>query len=165
MTEAACAAAVNVLLFFKPLDDDDDDDDDDVENGREQSGDVVDERDARLNTAFVFDDEAEHSNEDKSRRVLLSREAARREKARVVCISLSFQVRLCRMNNEDISKSASLGSTLTRTCFDGTNLFIYLFLSRKGVYMVSSSSPSSSSMPILMPSSSMIALSSSARAA
>ena len=106
MAEAARAAAVNVLLFFKPLDDDDDDDDD-VENGREQSGDVVDERDARLNTAFVFDDEVEHSNEDRSRRALLSREAARREKARVVCISLSFQVRLCRMNNEDISKSAS----------------------------------------------------------
>ena len=130
MAEAARAAAVNVLLFFKPLDDDDDDDDD-VENGREQSGDVVDERDARLNTAFVFDDEAEHSNEDKSRRVLLSREAARREKARVVCISLSFQVRLCRMNNEDISKSASLGSTLTRTCtcFDGTNLSLSIYFS------------------------------------
>ena len=93
---------MNVLLFFKPLDDDDDDDDD-VENGREQSGDVVDERDARLNTAFVFDDEAEHSNEDRSRRVILSRERALargREKARVVCISLSFQVRLCRMNND-----------------------------------------------------------------
>jgi len=100
VAEAARAAAVNVLLFFKPLDDDDDDDDDDVENGREQSGDVVDERDARLNTAFVFDDEVEHSNEDRSRRALLSREAARREKARVVCISLSFQVRLCRMNND-----------------------------------------------------------------
>ena len=107
MAEAARAAAVNVLLFFKPKPLDDDDDDDDVENGREQSGDVVDERDARLNTAFVFDDEVEHSNEDRSRRALLSREAARREKARVVCISLSFQVRLCRMNNEDISKSAS----------------------------------------------------------
>ena len=107
MAEAACAAAVNLLLFFKPLDDDDDDDDDDVENGREQSGDVVDERDACLNTAFVFDDEVEHSNEDRSRRALLSREAVRREKARVVCISFSFQVRLCRMNNEDISKSAS----------------------------------------------------------
>lgn len=79
MARAACAAAVN-LLFFKPLDDDDDDDDD-VENGREQSGDLVDERDARLNTAFVFDDEAEHSNEDRSRRVILSREAVRREKA------------------------------------------------------------------------------------
>ena len=77
MARAACAAAVN-LLVFKPLDDDDDDD---VENGREQSGDVVDERDARLNTAFVFDDEVEHSNEDRSRRVILSREAPRREKA------------------------------------------------------------------------------------
>ena len=93
MAEAACAAAVNVLFFFKPLDDDDDD----VENGREQSGDVVDERDARLNTAFVFDDEVEHSNEDRSRRALLSREAVRREKARVVCISFSFQVRLCQI--------------------------------------------------------------------
>ena len=82
MAEAARAAAVNVLLFFKPLDDDDDDDDDDdVENGREQSGDVVDERDARLNTAFVFDDEAEHSNEDRSRRVILSTEARCREEA------------------------------------------------------------------------------------
>jgi hypothetical protein len=98
VAEAARAAAVNVLFFFKPLDDDDDDDD--VENGREQSGDVVDECDARLNTAFVFDDEVEHSNEDRSRRALLSREAARREKARVVCISFSFQVRLCRMNND-----------------------------------------------------------------
>ena len=53
-----------------------------------------------------------------------------------------------------IFRNLLLGSTLTRTCFDGTNLFIYLFLSRKGVYMVSSSSPSSSSMPILMPMSS-----------
>ena len=96
MARAACAAAVN-LLFFKPLDDDDDDD---VENGREQSGDFVDECDTCLNTVFVFDDEVEHSNEDRSRRALLSREAARREKARVVCISLSFQVRLCRMNND-----------------------------------------------------------------
>ena len=129
MAREACAAAVNLLLVFKPLDGDDD-----VENGREeQSGDFVDECDTCLNKVFVFDDEVEHSNEDRSRRALLSREAARREKARVVCISLSFQVRLCRMNNEDISKSASLGSTLTRTCFDGTNLFIYLFLSRKGV--------------------------------
>ena len=85
MAEAARAAAVNVLLFFKPLDDDDDDDDD-VENGREQSGDVVDERDARLNTAFVFDDEVEHSNEDRSRRALLSRERlarARKSASRV----------------------------------------------------------------------------------
>ena len=106
MAEAAYAAAVNVLLFLKPLDDDDD-----VENGREeQSGDFVDECDKCLNTVFVFDDEEEeeeHSNEDRSRRVILSREAVRREKARVVCISFSFQVRLCRMNNEDISKSAS----------------------------------------------------------
>ena len=96
MARAACAAAVN-LLFFKPLDDDDDDD---VENGREQSGDFVDECDTCLNTVFVFDDEVEHSNEDRSRRVILSREAVRREKARVVCISFSFQVRLCRMNND-----------------------------------------------------------------
>ena len=98
MAEAACAAAVNLLLVFKPLDGDDD-----VENGREQSGDFVDERDARLNTAFVFDDEAEHSNEDRSRGVILSRERALargREKARVVCISVSFQVRLCQMNND-----------------------------------------------------------------
>ena len=72
---AFCAAAVNVL-FFKPLDDDDD-----VENGREQSGDFVDECDTCLNTVFVFDDEVEHSNEDRSRRVILSREAVRREKA------------------------------------------------------------------------------------
>ena len=94
---AFCAAAVNVL-FFKPLDDDDDDD---VENGREQSGDFVDECDACLNTVLVFDDEVEHSNEDRSRRkIILSREAVRREKARVVCISFSFQVRLCRMNND-----------------------------------------------------------------
>ena len=73
-----------MLLFFKPLDDDDDDDDD-VENGREQSGDVVDERDACLNTAFVFDDEVEHSNEDRSRRALLSREscASRKSASRV----------------------------------------------------------------------------------
>lgn len=77
MARAACAAAVN-LLFFKPLDDDDDDD---VENGREQSGDFVDECDACLNTVLVFDDEVEHSNEDRSRRVILSREAVRREKA------------------------------------------------------------------------------------
>ena len=77
MAEAARAAAVNVL-FFKPLDDDDDDD---VENGREQSGDFVDECDACLNTVLVFDDEVEHSNEDRSRRVILSREAVRREKA------------------------------------------------------------------------------------
>ena len=75
MARAACAAAVN-LLVFKPLDDDDD-----VENGREQSGDFVDECDTCLNTVFVFDDEAEHSNEDRSRRVILSREAPRREKA------------------------------------------------------------------------------------
>ena len=85
-----------MLLFLKPLDDDDD-----VENGREeQSGDFVDECDKCLNTVFVFDDEEEeeeHSNEDRSRRALLSREAARREKARVVCISLSFQVRLCQI--------------------------------------------------------------------
>ena len=80
MAEAARAAAVNVLLFFKPLDDDDDDDDD-VENGREQSGDFVDECDTCLNTVFVFDDEVEQSNEDRSRRVILSREAVRREKA------------------------------------------------------------------------------------
>ena len=96
MARAAYAAAVNVLLFLKPLDDDDD-----VENGREQSGDFVDECDKCLNTVFVFDDEEEeeeHSNEDRSRRVILSREAVRREKARVVCISFSFQVRLCRMN-------------------------------------------------------------------
>tara|TARA_B110000483_G_scaffold239500_1_gene318112 strand:- start:1918 stop:2154 length:237 start_codon:yes stop_codon:yes gene_type:complete len=78
VARAACAAAVN-LLVFKPLDDDDDDDD--VENGREQSGDFVDECDTCLNTVFVFDDEAEHSNEDRSRRVILSREAPRREKA------------------------------------------------------------------------------------
>ena len=77
MARAACAAAVN-LLVFKPLEDDDDDD---VENGREQSGDFVDECDTCLNTVFVFDDEAEHSNEDRSRRVILSREAPRREKA------------------------------------------------------------------------------------
>ena len=77
MARAACAAAVN-LLVFKPLDDDDDDD---VENGREQSGDFVDECDTCLNTVFVFDDEAEHSNGDRSRRVILSREAPRREKA------------------------------------------------------------------------------------
>lgn len=77
MARAACAAAVN-LLFFKPLDDDDDDD---VENGREQSGDFVDECDTCLNTVFVFDDEVEQSNEDRSRRVILSREAVRREKA------------------------------------------------------------------------------------
>ena len=82
MARAAYAAAVNVLLFLKPLDDDDD-----VENGREQSGDFVDECDKCLNTVFVFDDEEEeeeHSNEDRSRRVILSREAVRREKARVV---------------------------------------------------------------------------------
>ena len=79
MAEAARAAAVNVLFFFKPLDDDDDDD---VENGREQSGDFVDECDTCLNTVFkMFDDEVEHSNEDRSRRVILSREAVRREKA------------------------------------------------------------------------------------
>ena len=95
MARAARAAAVNVLLFLKPLDDDDD-----VENGREQSGDFVDECDTCLNTVFVFDDEVEQSNEDRSRRVILSREAVRREKARVVCISFSFQVRLCRMNND-----------------------------------------------------------------
>ena len=95
MARAAYAAAVNVLLFLKPLDDDDD-----VENGREQSGDFVDECDTCLNTVFVFDDEVEQSNEDRSRRVILSREAVRREKARVVCISFSFQVRLCRMNND-----------------------------------------------------------------
>ena len=78
MARAARAAAVNVL-FFKPLDDDDDDD---VENGREQSGDFVDECDTCLNTVFkMFDDEVEHSNEDRSRRVILSREAVRREKA------------------------------------------------------------------------------------
>ena len=65
------------LLVFKPLDDDDDD----VENGREQSGDFVDECDTCLNKVFVFDDEVEHSNEDRSRRVILSREAVRREKA------------------------------------------------------------------------------------
>ena len=72
-----------MLLFFKPLDDDDDDDD--GENGREQSGDVVDERDACLNTAFVFDDEVEHSNEDRSRRAILSREgcASRKSASRV----------------------------------------------------------------------------------
>jgi len=95
----ACAAAVNLLLVFKPLDGDDD-----VENGREeQSGDFVDECDACLNKVFVFDDEVEHSNEDRSRRVILSRERALargREKARVVCISVSFQVRLCQMNND-----------------------------------------------------------------
>lgn len=96
MAREACAAAVNLLLVFKPLDGDDD-----VENGREeQSGDFVDECDACLNKVFVFDDEVEHSNEDRSRRALLSREAARREKARVVCISVSFQVRLCQMNND-----------------------------------------------------------------
>ena len=98
MARAACAVAVN-LLVFKPLDDDDD-----VENGREeQSGDFVDECDKCLNTVFVFDDEVEHSNEDRSRRVILSRERALargREKARVVCISVSFQVRLCQMNND-----------------------------------------------------------------
>ena len=76
MARAAYAAAVNVLLLLKPLDDDDD-----VENGREQSGDFVDECDTCLNTVFVFDDEVEHSNEDRSRRVILSREAVRREKA------------------------------------------------------------------------------------
>ena len=81
MARAAYAAAVNVLLFLKPLDDDDDDDDD-VENGREQSGDFVDECDTCLDTVFkMFDDEVEHSNEDRSRRVILSREAVRREKA------------------------------------------------------------------------------------
>lgn len=99
MAREACAAAVNLLLVFKPLDGDDD-----VENGREeQSGDFVDERDACLNKVFVFDDEVEHSNEDRSRRVILSRERALargREKARVVCISVSFQVRLCQMNND-----------------------------------------------------------------
>ena len=149
MAEAAYAAAVNVLLFLKPLDDDDD-----VENGREeQSGDFVDECDKCLNTVFVFDDEAEHSNEDRSRRVILSREAVRREKARVVCISFSFQVRLCQMNYDvRYFEICFLCSTSTCTCFDGTNLFNYLSISRKGVYMVSSSSPSSSSMPILMPS-------------
>ena len=128
MAREACAAAVNLLLVFKPLDGDDD-----VENGREeQSGDFVDECDTCLNKVFVFDDEVEHSNEDRSRRVILSRERALargREKARVVCISLSFQVRLCRMNNEDISKSASLGSTLTCTCFDGTNLSLSIYFS------------------------------------
>ena len=71
---------MNLLLFLKPLDDDDD-----VENGREeQSGDFVDECDTCLNTVFVFDDEeeeVEHSNEDRIRRVILSREAVRREKA------------------------------------------------------------------------------------
>ena len=69
---------MNLLLFLKPLDDDDD-----VENGREeQSGDFVDECDTCLNTVFkMFDDEVEHSNEDRSRRVILSREAVRREKA------------------------------------------------------------------------------------
>lgn len=81
MARAACAAAVN-LLVFKPLDDDDDDD---VENGREeQSGDFVDECDTCLNTVFVFDDEeeeVEHSNEDRSRRVILSTEARCREEA------------------------------------------------------------------------------------
>jgi len=72
VAEAAYAAAVNVLLFLKPLDDDDD-----VENGREeQSGDFVDECDKCLNTVFVFDDEEEHSNEDRSRREILSRERA-----------------------------------------------------------------------------------------
>ena len=71
MARAAYAAAVNVLLFLKPLDDDDD-----VENGREQSGDFVDECDKCLNTVFVFDDEEEHSNEDRSRREILSRERA-----------------------------------------------------------------------------------------
>ena len=65
-----------MLLFLKPLDDDDD-----VENGREESGDFVDECDTCLNKVFVFDDEEEHSNEDRSRRVILSREAVRREKA------------------------------------------------------------------------------------
>ena len=61
-----------MLLFLKPLDDDDD-----VENGREeQSGDFVDECDKCLNTVFVFDDEVEHSNEDRSRREILSRERA-----------------------------------------------------------------------------------------
>ena len=88
-------------MVFKPLDDDDDDD---VENGREQSGDFVDECKC-LNKVFVFDEEEEeeHSNEDRSRRVILSRERALargREKARVVCISVSFQVRLCQMNND-----------------------------------------------------------------
>ena len=68
---------MHLLLFLKPLDDDAD-----VENGREeQSGDFVDECDTCLNTVFVFDDEVEHSNEDRSRRVILSREAVRREKA------------------------------------------------------------------------------------
>ena len=62
---------MNLLLFLKPLDDDDD-----VENGREQSGDFVDECDKCLNTVFVFDDEVEHSNEDRSRREILSRERA-----------------------------------------------------------------------------------------
>ena len=64
------------LLLLKPLDDDDDD----VENGREEES-VGDFVDARLNKVFVFDDEEEHSNEDRSRRVILSREAPRREKA------------------------------------------------------------------------------------
>ena len=87
---AACAAAVN-LLVFKPLDDDDDD----VENGREeQSGDFVDERETCLNTVFVFDDEeeeVEHSNEDRSRRVILSTEAAlsRRSVSRVHFVLVS----------------------------------------------------------------------------
>ena len=68
---------MNLLLFLKPLDDDDD-----VENGREeQSGDFVDECDKCLNTVFVFDDEEEHSNEDRSRRVILSTEARCREEA------------------------------------------------------------------------------------
>ena len=72
MAREACAAAVNLLLVFKPLDGDDD-----VENGREeQSGDFVDECDKCLNTVFVFDDEEEHSNEDRSRREILSRERA-----------------------------------------------------------------------------------------
>ena len=55
MAREACAAAVNLLLVFKPLDGDDD-----VENGREeQSGDFVDECDTCLNKVFVFDDEEE----------------------------------------------------------------------------------------------------------
>ena len=87
MARAARAAAVNLLLFFKPLDDDDD-----VENGREeQSGDFVDECDTCLNTVFVFDDEEEHSNEDRSRRAILSREscASRKSASRVHFVLVS----------------------------------------------------------------------------
>ena len=88
------------MLLLKPLDDDDDD----VENGRREEESAGDFVDACLNKVFVFDDEEEHSNQDRSRRVIFSTEALARprEKAFVVCISFSFQVRLCQMNNDEI---------------------------------------------------------------